>query len=998
MTGRAAGLSFCPSDDLLPRHVVNRMRMTPSSAGATLTELLAQPDWPCAFAEAEAPHALAAQVLRFARTHPDCTHARLLWALGLEQPESEPADASAADVQRARAAAARKTAQWSADGSQLALPLSAQSDPAVLLLDFAPPPPAQHLPDHWPSLLHLADQLLQRALATEALRASVAGLARSEQLQRALFAIADLAGSDHDMPEMLRGIHAIVGSLMYAENCYIVRLDHERQSFRFLYYVDLEDPQPPDDVPLSEREGTLTWYLLRDGRPLRGPTEQLRQQVSGPLHYLGTDSYDWLGVPMLRDGVVQGAIVLQSYEPGIVYSAEDQALLEFVGSHILTALERKQHQDVLESSVRQRTAELAEANIGLQAEIVERERAERLQAALFEIAQLATADIDEEQFYRSIHRVVGGLINARNFFIALLSEERTMLEFPYYVDDMRTGRTARPLGRGLSEYVLRHGQAMLGNIEDIMELARQGEVALEDAGTPSVCWLGVPLLVGDEVIGVVAVQSYDRTVSYGPADQELLQFVASQIANSLNRRRTAQIQQRAFAQLEQRVQERTQALRREILERERVQHQLEHQVLHDALTDLPNRGYLRERMERVLALQRREPERQFALLYLDVDRFKVINDSLGHLAGDDFLKQIALRMAACVREPDLVARLSGDEFAILLEDLPDVGAAVHVAQRVLQDIGAPLQVAGKELEPSASIGIAIADSRYRHADEVLRDADVALYRAKALGRKRFALFDASLQKHAIDVLAMEGELRVALLRDQFVPYFQPILDLESGRVQGYEALIRWNHPSRGLIGPGEFLRIAEDSGNIEAIDWWMFEHSCALAATRLGPGDWYLTLNVSPLHFRHGDFSERLLGMLARTGLAPSRLVIEVTEGSLLDDPEGVRELLGRLRDQGVAAALDDFGTGYSSLSYLHTFPLRIVKIDRSFVARLGEPGSDNSEAVVASILALAQALGLEALAEGIETQAQHDALLAMGCRLGQGYLLGRPAPVEDWV
>ena len=700
---------------------------------------------------------------------------------------------------------------------------------------------------------------------------------------------------------------------------------------------------------------------------------------------------------MLRDGVVQGAIVLQSYEPGIVYSAEDQALLEFVGSHILTALERKQHQDVLETSVRQRTAELAEANIGLQAEIVERERAERLQAALFEIAQLATADIDEEQFYSSIHRVVGGLINARNFFIALLSDERTMLEFPYYVDDMRPGRAARPLGRGLSEYVLRHGQAMLGNIEDIMELARQGEVALEDAGTPSVCWLGVPLSVGDEVIGVVAVQSYDRAVAYGPADQELLQFVASQIANSLNRRRTAQIQQQAFAQLEQRVQERTQALRREIAERERVQEQLEHEVMHDALTDLPNRGYLRERMDRMLALQRREPQRQFALLYLDVDRFKVINDSLGHLAGDSFLKQIARRMATCVREPDLVARLSGDEFAILLEDLQDVNVAIHVAQRVLEEIAAPMQVSGKELEPSASIGIAIADSRYRHADEVLRDADIALYRAKALGRKRFTLFDASLQKHAVDVLAMERELRVALQDDQFQPYFQPILDLETGNTWGHEALIRWNHPSRGVLGPGEFLRIAEDNGSIEAIDWRMFKRSCTLAANRPAL-DGYLSLNISALHFRRADFPERLLGMLERTGLAPSRLLIEVTEGSLLDDPEGVREILGRLRDQGVGAALDDFGTGYSSLSYLHTFPLRIVKIDRSFVARLGEPGSDNSQAVVASILALAQALDLEALAEGIETQAQHDALIAMGCRLGQGYLLGRPAPVGEWV
>jgi EAL domain-containing protein (putative c-di-GMP-specific phosphodiesterase class I) len=246
------------------------------------------------------------------------------------------------------------------------------------------------------------------------------------------------------------------------------------------------------------------------------------------------------------------------------------------------------------------------------------------------------------------------------------------------------------------------------------------------------------------------------------------------------------------------------------------------------------------------------------------------------------------------------------------------------------------------------------------------------------------------------VLAMEGELRIALQQDQVVPHFQPILSLESGAVEGYEALIRWNHPLRGLLGPGEFLPVAEENGSIEAIDWWMFEHSCALAARHLGQAHLYLTVNVSPLHFRRPDFGPRLLDMLGRTGLPPSRLVLEVTEGSLLDEPERVREVLASLRAAGVGAALDDFGTGYSSLSYLHTFPLRIVKIDRSFVSRLGI-GEGASDAVVVSILALARALGMEALAEGIETEAQRETLLAMGCKFGQGYLLGRPAPAEHW-
>jgi diguanylate cyclase (GGDEF)-like protein len=952
--------------------------------------------WLRALSEADSAREVARQVVQIASTLPGCTHAQVAWGLDANAaPACEPQQPiAAADLAMLRAAAADGSA-WRDGHRRAAFAFTDRAGAPVLLLVFAQPQAGAGLPDSFGDTLRMADRHMWRQLALAGLLDTVAGLEHAEKLQRALFAIADLAGSDRDMPEMLRGIHKIIASLMYAENFYIVLHDAERAGIRFLYFADIEDTAPRDpgrEIPLATREHTLTWYLIRDGVALMGRTEELRRQVSGPLAVFGPDSYDWLGVPMLRDGKVRGALVVQSYIDEVRYADKDMALLEFVGSHILTALERKQGQAALEESVRLRTQELAEANRGLQLEILERQRAERLQAALFRIAQLATADISQDEFYRQVHAVVGTLLDARNFFIALLSEDRQTLAFPYAVDESNEVRGSRPVGRGLSEYVLAHGKGIF-QTDDILALADRGHIDLNMVGELARCWLGVPLLVGDEVIGLVVVQSYSEEDRYTAADEELLTFVASQIANSLSRRRAALIQQQMLAQLERRVQERTGELRREIQERERVQEQLKHQVMHDALTGLPNRGYLRERLERVLGLLKRDARRQCALLYLDIDRFKVINDSLGHLAGDDYLKEIAQRLLTCVREPDLVARLSGDEFAILLEDVPLPGTAVRVAQRILEALARPLLIAGKELEPSASIGIAIADSGYELADALLHDADVALYRAKGLGRKRFELFDASLQRRAVDVLTMERELRIALQENQFVPHFQPIVRLDTNQVQGYEALIRWNHPERGLIGPSEFLHIAEESSNIEAIDWWMFEHSSALAADHF-IDERYLALNVSALHFRREDFCGRLLETLRRAGLSPSRLVIEVTEGSLLDDPEGVRDILATLRRDGIGAALDDFGTGYSSLSYLHTFPLRIVKIDRSFVARLGEAGSGNSEAVVGSILALASALGVEAVAEGIETEAQRDRLLAMGCRFGQGYLLGRPAPL----
>jgi diguanylate cyclase (GGDEF)-like protein len=961
-----------------------------------------QPGWLARLIVAHAPEEVAAVIAALVQALPGCLAASVRWGPGgaIGAPGSAPTSVASADGPWLAAAARTDRPLWHPDGQRVAICLCAQPEPALLLLQLQPGHADAGFLQGLETPLQLAGQHLRRALEWAELKDSHEQLERSENLQRALFAISDLAGSERDMPDLLRGIHAIVSTLMYAENFFIVLHDAAQGTIRFPYYVDVKDPVAPGDgrdMPLSAIEYTLTWYVLCDGKARMGDAEELRGQVAGPVTLIGPDSRDWLGVPMLRGGQPRGALVVQSYRRDVGFTDEDLALLEFVGSHILTALERKQGKDELEQRVQLRTLQLAEANRGLQQEIVERQRAEHLQAALFQIAELATADIDQGTFYRRVHAVVGELLNAENFFIGLLSDDRLKLTFPYSVDAVLAPPAERVLARGLSEYVLRLGRALRVDNADIEELEQRGEIAPGRMNSPAMYWLGVPLIVADEVIGLVAVQSYRADVVYGAADQELLSFVASQVANSLTRRRSAESLKRAYEQLEQRVEERTQALRKEIGERERMQDQLRHQVMHDALTGLPNRSYLRDRIDRVLVAMRREPQQQCALLYLDVDRFKIINDSLGHLAGDEVLKEVARRLAGCVRHPDLVARLSGDEFAILLEqdDLPS--AATAVAQRVLDALDAPMPVAGKELQVTASVGIAIGEGHYAAADELLRDADIALYRAKELGRKRYELFDERLAQTVVDVLALEGELRQALLHGQFEPYFQPICALDgSHRTLGYEALLRWNHPQRGVLRPGDFLKIAEDSGLIETIDWHLFELSCRLLLQH-ERNDSFMTVNVSALHLRHAHFDRRLIQLLERIGLPPSRLVVEVTEGALLDNPEHVRATLERLRAIGIGAALDDFGTGYSSLSYLHSLPLRILKIDRAFVQELDKGANTSSTTVVAAILALARALNIQVIAEGIETPAQRDALMAMGCEMGQGYLLGRPAPIAQW-
>jgi diguanylate cyclase (GGDEF)-like protein len=943
--------------------------------------------------------AVASVIVSAARRRPACRDACVLWSLNWPGDRHGYPGAAVSSERAALAELACTLPGGRAEanaGAEIALVLHRKDDGAgaVLVFRLVAGAPAFDADPDWQHLMTLARARIAAELEVARLNDSVARLEQAEKLQRALFAIADLAGSEHEMSEMLPQLHRIIGSLMYAENMYIALHDRVADVLRFIYYVDTNDPDPDITskvVPMAEMERGLTWYLIRDGRPLMGPTHALRRQVSGALRIYGACSADWLGVPMVRGSEVRGALVVQSYVEHVNFTPADQALLSFVGNHILTAVERKQSQEELERRVAQRTRDLAEAIEVLNREVEVRQRAERLQAALFRIAELSSEEDSMDEFYVSIHSIVGSLINANNFYIALYSDDRSRLAFPYHVDELEAVPNERALGHGVTEYLLRIGKPLLASASDLARLQEAGAFKLSGAASES--WLGVPLLAGEIVLGAIVVQSYASDVRYGWREQELLTFVSYQIASSLQRRHAAQALRAANASLEQRVAERTRELSEQIAVREKIELRLKHEVVHDGLTGLPNRGYLRDRLERVLARARRMRRQDFAVLYCDIDRFKIINDSLGHLAGDAVLKEVGRRLSACMREPDVVARLGGDEFAVLIEDIPGADIPVRVAKRIIESIAQPMMVLGKEVMTSTSVGVAMGDARHQHADDVLRDADAAMYRAKQAGRHRFEVFDESLNQQAQDVLTLEAELRHALSCREFLPHFQPIVRLADGVIVGHEALLRWNHPARGLLAPGDFIRTAEDNGSIEDIDWMLFEMACSQVAT--APDTGYVTINVSPRHFARPGLEHRLLAMLSRCDIAPARVRIELTEGTLLDKPEQASDTLEDLRVAGVLAAIDDFGTGFSSLSYIHRFPLQMLKIDRSFVAEIDTARESGSLAVIRAILTLAHSLGMEVVAEGIETETQRHRLLELGCDLGQGYLLGRPGPLQ---
>jgi len=847
-----------------------------------------------------------------------------------------------------------------------------------------------------------------RALAhRNQLSDSVKQLARAERLQRALYAIADQASTvGSNLTPMFHALHEIVGSLMYAENFYIALYDSKRDSVRFPYYADTVDPDPPlpdSDLPMEAILHGPTWYVIRDGKPLMGSLSALESQVHGPFHATGSDCVDWLGVPLLRGSEVVGCVVMQSYDETHHYDEQDKTLLIYVAQHIQTALERRLAHAELEHRVGERTEALRDANRVLQQQVLERQRGERLQAALFRIAELASTTDSIDNFYAAVHRVVGGLLYARNFYISLLSEDGTELTFPYSVDERDRQRQPRKLANGMTEYVLRNGTALLANAPEIAKLRAEGEVA--QSGADSLCWLGVPLVCAEHTVGALAVQSYSPEHHYTLRDQELLTFVSYHIANALERVRATESLRRAYSNLEHRVGERTRALalanrdlRAQIAERERIEARLKYETLHDSLTGLPNRSLLMQRLERALERFHADPSKGFAVLFMDLDRFKVINDSVGHLIGDDLLFQAGSRIRSCVKSEDVVARLGGDEFGVLLEGVADADKACRVAKRIIDDLNAPFRLAAKELFTSTSIGITLAAEHYRHPEELLRDADSAMYRAKADGRHRYAVFDEGLRQQAVSLLEIENDLRRGITREEFVPFYQPVVDMRDGATIGYEALMRWQHPKRGLLLPGEFLSIAEDTGASETIDWQIFAQVCTHANDLTGNSDAFIGINLSARHFRNPDLDRRLLQLLADRGVPPSRIRLEITERAMLDNPPEAKRTLQVLCNAGIRISLDDFGTGYSSLSYLHQYPVHALKIDQSFIRGLSSHSEGGSDAVIRSILAMAKLLSMQVIAEGVETTEQRDLLLEMGCRHAQGFLYSPAQPFETWA
>ena len=830
-------------------------------------------------------------------------------------------------------------------------------------------------------------------LATE----SIVLLNKYQNLQdryTALFKLNQLSIDCANLNTFFEQVHRSIASVMSASNFYIVLYDQTLSTLEFSYHVDENDEMEKRIYSLSEFSGSMTNYVIETGKTLLATPEVIaRLEQEGKIKAIGTAGVDWLGVPLIHDGFVIGVMAVQSYSADTRYQESERDLLEFTAQHIVTALTRLQDRERLKAAVDARTRELMQ-------QIRDREKAELLQESLYRISELTNdPDLDIDKFYGMVHNIVGQLINAENFYIAKYNAISDELFFAYYLDQQFKNAdkqfNTRKLSNRFTELVLRSGETVLLDQKAMQELYRQGKTI--KPGAEVVSWLGVPLIDSGEVIGAMVLQSYHQSTRFTEQDAELLRFVSRHVASAMQRREIADYKRKSHELLEQQVKLRTVALEDEIKQRKIAEEKLKHAASHDILTGLPNRAVFLNLLNHAIACNKRRPAFKFAVLFLDLDRFKVVNDSLGHHAGDKLLKKIAKALIDVVRDTDTVARLGGDEFVILVEELECDDVAYEIANRITELLSAPFIIENQSVFIGTSIGVLFNNERYGSADNMLRDADIAMYHAKDKGKGRYEVFDSSMHKKVQNALSLEMDIREAITNQEFTPYFQPIVQMTDGKIIGFEALARWPSEKRGFVFPNDFIPLAEETNLVMEIDLQILEKSCRqlkLWQQRLGLEHLYVSCNFYCNHFFSSSLPQDVQAIIDKTGVKPHQVRIELTERALLENNDIVLKNMYALKKMGVKILLDDFGTGYSSLSYLHRFPMDVLKIDRSFIENVHERG--NHQAIIKTIIDLAANLNMATVGEGIENEADAKLLKKMGCVYGQGFYYYKPLPGDE--
>lgn len=831
---------------------------------------------------------------------------------------------------------------------------------------------------------------------------------RADKVQKALFDISELASSASNLERLYGSVHEIVSNFITADNFFVAFFDKQNDNVDFAYFVDQNDEEIVNSVPFEKLLNGITGFILRTGESLVMTKENINSLIAEKqIEILGTPPVDLIGVPLKRNNDVIGAMVVQSYHDDVRYDEDDFEVLYFISQHIVTTVDRVKSRENTESTIKERTRQLRAINKDLQEEILERQKIERLQQALFEISELsASVDNDLSSFYSRLHEILNTLISAPNCYVAVLNEARSELSFPYFCDEVSKAMDERKLGLGLTEYIIRTGEASLIDKHRIKELINEGEVcakAANDILTSGNSWLGAPLKVDGVVQGVIAVQTYGKGQDYTHQELELLRFVSNHIAVSIERKARAEYLKEYNQQLSEKVEERTQelnetnlSLKKQIEQRKEIELKLIHDAHHDSLTDLPNRVMFMSRLELAIANKKRHPENHFAVLFIDLDRFKMINDTLGHQSGDEFLIEVAQRIGVCKRGHDLLARLGGDEFVVLVDNFADTKAIEEIASRIIKIVSEPFMLNGKEMFSGASIGIAHLNSTYSTAEEVLRDADAAMYQAKNRGRGRFVTFDKSMREKLLEDIQLESAFRKALKTKQFSTVLKPIINLQSKEILYYECAIQWHHASFGDINKEQFWEIVQQCGLTLQLNQFLLDGACKILtewAQDKSRVNSKIGVSLSVEHLMQSGLITRLIDHVSECGFESNKLLLAFSESALSNRSQFIIPSLKKLKRNGFGLVLDNFGSGSASLNYLFSYPYDLLKIDERFVNSLTR--SSKNYQFIESVILVAQKSGLRVIAEGIHSQQKFDIIHAMGCKFGLGDVLGENIAID---
>ncbi|ALQ08573.1 MULTISPECIES: EAL domain-containing protein [Pseudoalteromonas] len=628
------------------------------------------------------------------------------------------------------------------------------------------------------------------------------------------------------------------------------------------------------------------------------------------------------------------------------------------------------HLEILTTVAHLLSAKINQVNTvnNLQQTVEQLNNAQKLENSLLQIANLTYKASDLDTFFESLHAIINSLLRADNFFIALYDKQVDILDIVYIVEEGIQTSTHQKFSKEqlkdtASYYLLQKDQPLLFTKKDYKQQIADGHFKM--IGRQSESWLGVPFKANERISGVIVVQSYDKSLHYSEHDSSLLTYVSRQISMAIDRQLARQ--------------------------------ELEHRALHDELTGLANRSLLIERAKHaILRLTRAKKGTSHALLYLDFDRFKSINDSLGHEVGDHFLIRICELIKATVRNTDTFARLGGDEFAIFMENITHRNQVNEALKRIQTVLSKPIDVDGHLLQASTSIGIAYSDNINDKAYILLQQADAAMYEAKSTGRGQVKFFNNTMRKKLKTHADIENDLQHGIEHNEFELYFQPIFTIAESEVIGFEALVRWHHPKKGFVSPNDFIPIAETTGQIINLDL----HLLDLAAQQIS--DWHqqghrflkITVNVSSRHFASLDFVAQIHAIYNKYQLPLGSLCLEITESGLIENLDLATQIIEGLSPLKVKLCLDDFGTGYSALGYLHQLPIHVLKIDKSFIDHL----QDSTNPLVEAILSLAQSLKFAVVAEGIETVEQLTILQSTQCDFGQGFLKSKPVSANEAI